>query len=76
MKYPDGRLMQLYLDLLEKQDYSDLSRVNLLIRVLGHQVGSTFGAKYGEVYNRIDAGMIKDFVEPIEEKLERDGDLT
>ena len=71
-----ARAAGLYLELLEKTDYSDLCRVNLLIRVVASQVGARFGAKYGEVYNLVDAGMIKEFAEPIEEKLERDGDFS
>lgn len=54
-----ARANNLHVELLE-EDVPNEVRVNLFVRAVFGKVGQNFGAKFGEVFNKIDAGMLKD----------------
>ena len=57
-----ARANRLSVELLETPIPNPI-RVNLLARVNFGEIGEKFGAKYGEVFNHIDAGFLKEFAE-------------
>jgi len=57
-----ARANKLYVELLETPIPNPI-RVNLLARVNFGEIGEKFGAKYGEVFNHIDAGFLKEFAD-------------
>lgn len=56
-----ARANGLKIDLLEDESISNKTRVKLFVRSVFGNVGREFGAKYGEIFNRIGAGMLEDF---------------
>jgi LmbE family N-acetylglucosaminyl deacetylase len=57
-----ARANRLFVELLETPIPNPI-RVNLLARVNFGEIGEKFGAKYGEVFNHIDAGFLKEFAD-------------
>jgi len=57
-----ARANRLNVELLEMPIPNPI-RVNLLARVNFGEIGEKFGAKYGEVFNHIDAGFLKEFAD-------------
>ncbi|MHA1292480.1 MAG: PIG-L deacetylase family protein [Promethearchaeota archaeon] len=57
-----ARANGLHIDILEK-DISNELRVKLMVRTIFGQIGKEFGVKYGEIFNRINAGFLKNLVE-------------
>jgi LmbE family N-acetylglucosaminyl deacetylase len=57
-----ARANRLNVELLEAPIPNPI-RVNLLARVNFGEIGEKFGAKYGEVFNHIDAGFLKEFAD-------------
>lgn len=54
-----ARANRLYIELLE-EDVPNAIRVNLLVKLVYGEIGQKFGAKYGEIFNRIGAGFLED----------------
>ncbi|MBN2155654.1 MAG: PIG-L family deacetylase [Candidatus Lokiarchaeota archaeon] len=59
-----ARANNLRVDLLE-EDIPNPIRVNILVRAYYGEIGASFGAKYGEVFRKLDAGFLHDLGEPI-----------
>ncbi|MGV9173025.1 MAG: PIG-L deacetylase family protein [Promethearchaeia archaeon] len=56
-----ARANGLEIDLLEDESISNETRMKLFVRSVFGNVGKEFGAKYGEVFNRIGAGILEEF---------------
>jgi LmbE family N-acetylglucosaminyl deacetylase len=59
-----ARANHLRVDLLEEEIPNPI-RVNILVRFYYNEVGASFGAKYGEIFRKIDAGFLHDLGEPL-----------
>ena len=57
-----ARANNLYIELLE-EDVPNPIRVNLLVKIVYGDLGKQYGMKYAEVFNKIDAGFLKDLAE-------------
>jgi hypothetical protein len=58
-----ARANQLKVDLLEEEIPNPI-RVNILVRFYFREIGATFGAKYGEIFRKLDAGFLHDLGDP------------
>jgi LmbE family N-acetylglucosaminyl deacetylase len=59
-----ARANHLRVELLEEEIPNPI-RVNILVRFYFHEIGSSFNAKYGEIFRKLDAGFLNDLGDPI-----------
>lgn len=59
-----ARANDLKVDLLEEEIPNPI-RVNILVRVYYGKIGASFGAKYGEIFRKLDAGFLHDMGDPL-----------
>ncbi|MFX0099960.1 MAG: neutral/alkaline non-lysosomal ceramidase N-terminal domain-containing protein [Candidatus Hodarchaeota archaeon] len=53
---------RLKIELIEK-DYPNPVRSNLLVKLVYGEIGEEYGVKYAEIFNKVDAGLLKELAE-------------